>query len=213
MTETTEPKAPSLEARLDQILPKVISDDFLSGRGIGNEIAYYIFDYPAARELVVREHIAFLLQRIPREKPGQRVLHVNLFDLIIDMMRQRRLLEKAFTMQLRKSDDAFRKTLAAPLTADKVARALAARASSQDGPGAHDLIFLSGVGNAYPLVRVRALLSALQSVLDRKPLVVFYPGEWDRLTLRLFGKSTLQSDAVLQENRRSKSYYRAFRLV
>ena len=33
-----------LTERLNKILPRVIADDFLSGRGIGNEIAFYIFD-------------------------------------------------------------------------------------------------------------------------------------------------------------------------
>jgi hypothetical protein len=36
----------SLNERLNKILPRVISDDFLAGSGIGNEIAFYIFDYP-----------------------------------------------------------------------------------------------------------------------------------------------------------------------
>lgn len=36
----------SLTERLNQILPRVVSDDFLSGSGIGNEIAFYVFDYP-----------------------------------------------------------------------------------------------------------------------------------------------------------------------
>ena len=35
-----------LNERLNRILPRVISDDFLNASGIGNEIALYIFDYP-----------------------------------------------------------------------------------------------------------------------------------------------------------------------
>ena len=39
-----------LTQRLNQILPKLTSDNFLCTRGIGNEIAFYIFDYaPEAR--------------------------------------------------------------------------------------------------------------------------------------------------------------------
>ena len=46
-----------LNERLNKILPRVISDDFLSGSGIGNEIAFYIFDYPPEDELRVRREI------------------------------------------------------------------------------------------------------------------------------------------------------------
>ena len=43
-----------LHERLNKILPRVISDAFLSGSGLGNEIAFYIFDYPPEDELRVR---------------------------------------------------------------------------------------------------------------------------------------------------------------
>jgi hypothetical protein len=78
-----------LDARLDQILPKITSDDFLQGHGIGNELAFHIFDYPAEEELHVRQHIAFLSDQIPKRKPGTRVAHVNLFDFLLDYLRER----------------------------------------------------------------------------------------------------------------------------
>ena len=52
-----------LTERLNKILLRVTSDDFLHGRGIGNEIAFYIFDYPPEDELRVRDHIDFLVER------------------------------------------------------------------------------------------------------------------------------------------------------
>jgi hypothetical protein len=75
-----------LTERLNKILPRIISDDFLKGRGIGNEIAFYIFDYPPEDELRVREHIHFLLDHIPKQRPELRVKHINLFDFILDYL-------------------------------------------------------------------------------------------------------------------------------
>ena len=46
----------SLSERLNKIMPRVISDGFLSGSGIGNEVAFYIFDYPPEDELKVRDY-------------------------------------------------------------------------------------------------------------------------------------------------------------
>jgi len=82
-----------LTERLNKILPRIISDDFLKGRGIGNEIAFYIFDYPPEDELRVREHINFLLDHIPKQGPGLRVKHINLFDFILDYLKSRKLLD------------------------------------------------------------------------------------------------------------------------
>ena len=44
-----------LTHRLNQILPKLTSDDFLCTRGIGNEIAFYIFDYAPEDELRIQQ--------------------------------------------------------------------------------------------------------------------------------------------------------------
>ena len=88
-----------LTKRLDEILPRVISDDLLSGVGLGNEIAFYIFDYPPEDELRVREHIEFLLDQIPKHRPDTRVNHINLFELIMQYLTDRMLLDAAFKMQ------------------------------------------------------------------------------------------------------------------
>ncbi|MGD1214962.1 MAG: hypothetical protein ABR861_08240 [Terriglobales bacterium] len=76
-----------LTERLNKILPRVVSNDFLKGTGIGNEIAFYIFDYPPEDELRVREHIRFLLEHIPKQKLGLRVKHIDLFDFVLDYLK------------------------------------------------------------------------------------------------------------------------------
>jgi len=46
-----------LEERLNKILPKITSEGFLRGKGNGNEVAFYIFDYPPDMELRVRDYL------------------------------------------------------------------------------------------------------------------------------------------------------------
>lgn len=186
-----------LTERLNKILPKLVSDDFLSGSGLGNEIAFYIFDYPSEEELMVREHISFLLTRIPKQRPGLRVKHINLFDFVLDYLKTRNLLDKALAMQREKGDEALKKALAGPLHENKLARAFAEDVQPQN----HDLVLVSGVGSVWPLLRSHALLNNLHPIMGFTPLVMFYPGRYDGQSLRLFGK--------LKNN----NYYRAFRLI
>lgn len=47
------------DQRLDKILDRLVSDEILHGRGLGNEIPFYAFDYPPQRELAMREHLRF----------------------------------------------------------------------------------------------------------------------------------------------------------
>jgi Domain of unknown function (DUF1788) len=186
-----------LNDRLNKILPKMISDDFLKGRGIGNEIAFYIFDYPPEEELRIREHIRFLLDHIPKQRPGLRVKHINLFTFVLEYLRSRNLLEKALSMQREKGDEALLKALAGPLHETKIASVFAEAAQ----PDRHDLVILSGVGSVWPLLRSHSLLNNLHPIMGQTPLVMFYPGRYDGQSLRLFGK--------LKQN----NYYRAFKLI
>ena len=183
--------------RLDKILDRVTSDDFLQGKGLGNEIPFYAFDYPPERELDVREHIAFLVAQIPKRRPGLRFVHLNLFDLIIRYLKDRGFYDKALELQKKKGDEALLKALAAPLDAGKLAKLFA----DEVKPEEQDLVLVSGVGSAYPLLRTHNLLNNLHHRMGSTPLVLFYPGIYDGQSLRLFG--TLQD----------KPYYRAFRLV
>lgn len=183
--------------RLNQILPKVTSDAFLSGKGIGNEIAFYIFDYPPEDELRVRDHIQFLLEHLPRQKPNIRVSHINLLDFVLTYLQGRNLLDKAIEMQKTRGEAFVQRQLATILHPNKIAPAFAEMAQ----PDQQDLVLVSGVGSVYPMLRAHSLLNNLHAVMGQTPLVVFYPGRYDGHSLRLFGKLT------------NGNYYRAFKLV
>jgi len=187
----------SLTQRLNEILPKVTSTEFLSGKGLGNEIAFYIFDHPPEAELRVREHIQFLMTHIPKNRPGLRVKHINLFDLVVDHLGERNLLEKSFQMQRDKGGKALEKALRGPLKSEKLVQIFVEVVRPEE----QDLVLVSGVGSVWPLVRSHNLLNNLQTVMGQTPLVMFYPGRYDGQALRLFGKI------------KSNNYYRAFKLV
>jgi hypothetical protein len=197
-----------LTQRLNQILPKITSDEFLAGSGIGNEIAFHIFDYSPEDELRVRSHLQFLLEHIPRRKPDLRVKHINLFDLVIEYLQARGLLDKSVALQRERGDAALLKALKGVLSEEKVAR----RFGEIARPADHDLVLISGVGSVYPMLRSHTLLNNLHSIMGQTPLVMFYPGKYDQTSLRLFGKSGT-SGSVAPTRGRQANYYRAFRLI
>jgi hypothetical protein len=186
-----------LNDRLNKILDRVTSEEFLSGRGLGNEIPFYAFDYPPKDELAVREHVAFLLAQIPKKRPDLRIKHINLLELIVAHMRERNFYDKAIQHQKDKGDDGLLKVLKAPLDATKIAKVFVKEAELDQ----HDMVFVTGVGSAYPMLRTHSLLNNLHTFMGSTPLVLFYPGVYDGLFLRLFGEL------------KDKPYYRAFRLV
>ena len=194
-----------LSDRLNQVLPRITSDAFLSSSGIGNEIACYVFEYPAEEELKVREHIRMMMNRLESHHRELRVLHLNLFNVAMAYLEQRGLLEKTLRMQEAKGDSGVLQALKGPLAAEKLRDYIA----SEHNPADHDLVLLSGVGSVWPMLRAHSLLNCLHTIMARTPLVMFYPGTFDGATLRLFG----QIGPSTASRPDAKPYYRAFTLI
>jgi hypothetical protein len=193
MTNTTPNK--ELRRRLDQIMPKIESADFLKNQGLGNEIGFYVFDYPAESELEVREHISFMTDKM--KKRGKTFANINLFEIVIEILDSRKLTERAFKVQKERGDDALFNALIGPLEQNRVAEFIAQKADLENS----EFILVHGLGSAWPIIRGHGLLNALHAKVDSVPTVLFYPGEYDGLTLKPFGEID------------SNNYYRAFKLV
>lgn len=188
----------SLEERLNQILPRITSRDFLDSKGLGNEIGFWVFDYPAERELDVRDFFTgTVLPALSRHVPPIQTGTVDLLQLVTGLLEERKLLDKTFDMQQTKGDDSTLVALRSVLKEDKLAQKIA----SQFDIAALDLLILTGVGAVYPMLRTHTLLSALHPIMGNTPLLMFFPGRYDGHSLRLFN--------MLAEDH----YYRAFRLV
>lgn len=198
-----------LNERLNAILPKITSADFLSGQGIGNEIPFYVFDYPAEEELHVREHLAFLEDKLPKQAPDVKFTHINLFDFLIDYIKQRGYFEKSLQKERTLGTAKAIKSIKSIASAEKLADHFASEVMTQKP----DLVLVSGVGSAYPIIRTHELLNNLHKHMGLTPLVMFYPGVYDKITLKLFGKASLAFDSSSSDRKRKSRYYRAFRLI
>lgn len=188
----------SLEERLNQILPRITSRDFLDSKGLGNEIGFWIFDYPPDREMDVRGFLSgTMVPALGKQSPAIRCAVVDLLTLVTELLEERKLLDKAIAMQQAKGNDGALAALRSVLKEDKLAQKIATQHDIQ----ALDLLVLTGVGAVYPMLRTHTLLSALHPIMGKTPLLMFFPGRYDGHSLRLF--NTLAED----------HYYRAFRLV
>lgn len=184
--------------RLNQIIPKLTSRDVLENHGSGGEIGFWIFDYPPEEELAMRAFLHdVVMPALVKHQPAIRAADVNLFELVIELLEERKLLDKAIEMQRTQGDAKALESLRRVLKEDKLAERLVAQYHIAD----LDLLLMWNVGAVYPMLRTHTLLSALHAHMKDTPLVMFYPGKYDGYSLRLFSK--LKDD----------HYYRAFRLV
>ena len=186
------------EERLNQILPRLISPDVLSNQGAGGEIGFWIFDYPPEEEMAMRAWLADVIEPgLRKQVPAVRFQTVDLFQLVVDLLDERKLFDKACEMQANKGDAAVLASLRSVLKEDR----LAARMTEKLDVTQLDLLIVKGVGAVYPLLRTHTLLSALHPHMRNTLLLMLYPGTYNGQSLSLF--NTLSDD----------NYYRAFRLV
>ena len=73
----------SLEQRLDKVEGIIKKPSFRQNKGLGNEVGYYIFDYPAEQELAIREYVEYIHLRNCSSKLALQSNSLwNLFTLI-----------------------------------------------------------------------------------------------------------------------------------
>ncbi|MBA5851815.1 DUF1788 domain-containing protein [Clostridium sp. cel8] len=185
--------------RLDKILPRLQEKRFRENKGLGNEIGFYIFDYDPKDELIVREHIKYLKEKINNRDSDMQVIEFDLYEIILEILERKNYLEKTFNMEKQRGSEytfnAIKKTLRLTSNNDLVVKYIKSRVKTQD------IVFLIGIGKAWPIIRSHTILNTLHSVIEDVPLIMFFPGVYDGIELKLFNE-------IKDDN-----YYRAFQLV
>jgi hypothetical protein len=189
-------KVLTLQQRLNT-LPSALRDpQLLSNRGIGNEIGFYIFDYDSECEPVVQQYLPKLIAKLCQSPNPLEVVEINLYNLLLNILMERNLLQKVFDLEASQGSRNLKSRVAPMVRSEQMVAQIQKQLVEE-----YDLVLLTGVGASYPLVRSHTILNNLHPVLDRSPVVMFFPGSYDGHELRLF-------NALTDDN-----YYRAFPII
>ena len=131
----------TIHERLNQIPERILSTEFLTGQGLGNEIGFWIFDYAPEDELKVREYLHFLDGMLEKKHSQLKVVNINLLQAVVDYLAERNFIDKAIQMQKAKGDEALLKALKGPLHMDKFAPYLVSKYATN----AQDIVLMTGV--------------------------------------------------------------------
>lgn len=182
----------TLNERLDSLKVLIQDPDFLEGKGLSNEVNFRFFCYDPKQEMTIRH----FLSQIEGEDLKCNMIHYDLYELFLDILRDKHILDKVDPLEEKRGKDFIRKQFEKSCDAKTFAAKI-------DYPNhqKHDLIVLSGVGKVFPFMRVHSLLEAMQPLFTDVAVLVFYPGEFTGHSVKLFNK--------LKQN----EYYRAFKAV
>lgn len=162
--------------RLGSLETRIHQEGFTTPTGIGSEIPHFVFDYPAEDELIVRTYIEGLLKRTPLN-----IKEINLFEFLLS------LFEDDLEELIELADEEGYEELSQAIQTVLEDRTLLVDRFVEAAEGA-ELIFITGVGTVHPFIRSSHLLKKLSNHAFRTPLVLFYPGHFTGLDLRLFNQ-------------------------
>jgi hypothetical protein len=175
-----------LDKRLQEVLSR---PEFLEMRGVAKEVPIFIQTYSPADEDQLRVVVKGAEQYL--RKQGLRVKHVDLFELVLQLLEsegwlQEVLLHEASWSKGNLFDDLQNVADPSDSLVPKLMEAL-----GEDT----QVSLITGSGRIYPFLRTHTILEALQPAMVRHPVVVFFPGEYSQDAdggsyLRLFGTTT-----------------------
>lgn len=185
--------------RLDKIWDRISDADFLANRGVANEVRYYVFDYEPCDELIIRNKVKNLKKKNDLESDGFQIVEYDLYDMIISILEEKGYLEKCIKFEEQKGMEYVYTAVTKMLRLTNDDNLIVNRIVENTPDNA--VVFLTGIGKVFPFVRSHNVMNNLHQVLDKVPVVMFYPGTWNGQSLSLFGTIT------------DGNYYRAFPLI
>ena len=85
--------------KLDGIWKRISDEEFLANRGVANEVRYYVFDYDASMELVVRRKIELLQKQNNPQADGFEIVVFDLYQMVLDILEERGYVEKCIKFE------------------------------------------------------------------------------------------------------------------
>ncbi len=188
-----------LNDRLDRMEMEIQKESFRLSSGRANEVNCWIFDYPPQRELEVRERIRYMQHKNAKGGENFKLVVFDLYDIIIDFLEQNDFMENCCRFEKKKGISRIAQAVSNAMKLDDDDSVIVQHIRENTPENA--VIFLTGVGKCYPLLRSHKALNSLHQAFVRVPVVMFFPGVYNEQELILFGE-------IKDDN-----YYRAFKLV
>lgn len=184
--------------KLNLIESKIKNKEFLKKIRGGHMVPFYILDYDPQDEGMAREHVLNLQDKINKESSDVKIKVFDLYELLLECLREKGFLEKALKAEETKGTEKLIEAIKNTLGLKKETNMYINKIADNIDP--NDVIFITGVGKAYPIIRTHKVLSNLRPLIKRNPLVVMYPGTYVNNEFSLFGEI-------------DKDYYQAFKLI
>lgn len=197
---TSSITALNIQESFDHLLAVISGQRFLQKEGLGKEVPFFISPFDVRVSVDVVKLQKQLIKRL--EQSGIRVLEINLYDLAIEILKDRGIWEQIIEIESGVSKDELKELLQGVL--DPEANLVPAIASKLEN-NEFEVLLLTGIGEVFPYIRSHHVLNNLQSTAKEKPTVMFFPGAY---THSIESGASLDLFEILHDDK----YYRAFNI-
>lgn len=180
-------------SRLNKVSSRLSEDDFLSNKGLSNEVGIHVFCYKPEEEIIVREYFEKLKTQ---QEVVYRLVECDLYKIFLQICEEKRIMKSIPRMEETKGKDFLKSKLENVATPEAFVEKMKYE-PHQKG----DILLITGVGKVYPFMRSHKILDNIQHIFADIPVLMLYPGKFDGQDLDLFGKFL------------DGHYYRAFNLI
>ena len=188
----------------DRLFDVLSHPNFLGMKGLANEVPIFIRTYNPAEEDSVRRLVESLAVRL-RSK-GITLRTLDLFDLVLEELEENQILD-----DLLRDEATYEKVdlLSTLQNYSDPKTHLIPRLIRAIGEDAVQLTLVTGSGSVFPFLRTHTILESLQPAMLRRPVVIFFPGEYLQ---DAGGGSHLQLFGSIPSPKINNPYYRAMNL-
>lgn len=189
-----------INQRFAHLLAVISSPRFLKMEGLNSEVPFFICPYAPSEAVEMERLQRQLINSLSQQ--GVQVLEINLYDLCIELLKEREIWEQVLEIEPTVSKAEFKELLQGVFDPeDNLIPAISVKITQQP----FDVMFLTGIGEVFPYIRSHNVLNNLQRAAKDWPTLMFFPGTYSHsaatgTSLDLFGK--LHDD----------KYYRAYNI-
>src|SRR3989338_3104005 len=99
----------SMPDRFQHLFSVIAGQRFLNKQGLGNEVPFFICPFKAEEAVEMERLQRQLIKRL--DQVGIRILEINLYDLSIEILKERGIWEQILEMEQSVSKDQFKELL------------------------------------------------------------------------------------------------------
>lgn len=185
--------------KIKHLREKIADPDFQENRGLSNEVSYYILAFDPHDQPMVSDEVLSMRQQLNRDTVGVDIVEFNLYKIMWQILDEMGISDDVLTMEkedgigylVEQLNNALEMTSSENLFVQYMQQRLTSDPT---------VVFVTGIGDIFPLIRTHKVLNTMHQVITDRPVVFFYPGTYDNLSLSMFGES------------KEDNYYRAFQI-